>query len=550
MAEEYVRLPKLQGDTVIGAGDSPPNSTTPLTPQPSGTQLVAFGQGADSASVNRALGAVQENVDLLHADVVKEIAIPSIVNHLGDVVTDGSYAFIPMGTVGSPVRVYVYKGGDSDLSTIVSLLDENEEEVNDDSGEPIRVTDALTQLPSAGGVTVAGGNLKDIHAAADITALTKHTITCDATFAQSPGALLVRPACPGDYVLISDNHADNNSSVDLTWVVHAVRSMTQVEVRCVEDPSRALNTANPTSGTVTIKSNGRFYVNPVLKLSADPTDIEVPPSQLNVVHGVSAQTVPTPASAVAVAQHALAVDSLIKVKVRAAEEARGADPLNMRNGWELKDDFAAGQTSDGNIGELGWRLFGLSGAAASGSVQYVAPTTGEEHRLGILELDSGVAANQGTIISLASQSGVRPIAGFAEGIRARFSLKLEQTTSCKVWFGLVEDNDLYPGGEVFGGVFCYADLAGPPWYLMARDSEGNSFVGVGSADTSWHTYEIRGRGGYAYIYRDGNLISAATTNIPPATTSLVPVIGIITEVASSKKLRVDFFSLSRIGIER
>lgn len=488
MATDYARLPKLKGDVTIAGGDTPANSTTPAQAQPAGTKLIGFGEQALSGPVNRAVGAVQENLDLVHASVFGEVAVPEVFEVLGSIQDDGGDKYAPVGSAGTPARMYVAAGGNSaaKVNKIVSLLDENFEEIFDDAGvklEAILIGDAF------GLNTLTNDDKIDVHAASNITAMSKHTVTCAAAaFNQNANpANSLRPACPGDSVVIAGNHANNDTDPGtLDWVVHSVRNASDIEVRCVQDPSRALDDSVAIQGTVKIVSNGEFFVNPIIQITFDPNGITSPPTELNVVVGISRQ----PISSVAVpatSKYPFASGDLVKATVRTAEEQRDAAggalsgrypdpelkvPNDRSKGWNLWDDFASGGLGNGSLGELAWFRNDYGGGGSDAAV--VLPD--EAKRIGVRRLRAGAAgAGAGVVWTLESVSGdvVGCVRGTAhEDLWLRFSIKLEELNNARYWVGLVDKNDQYPvDAGAWKGVLLRMNAPGAgtdPWNALAK----------------------------------------------------------------------------------
>ena len=148
MGTAYVRHARLRGDAVIATGDAAPNSTTPTTAQPVGTRFIAFGEQGLSSVANRAIGAVQENVDTLHAALFGELAIPRSYDKQGAVINDAGTYVIRMNAT-SPLRCYVYAAGNTtaDIAKIVSILNEDFEEIVK-AGVTLQVTNIRTDQPS------------------------------------------------------------------------------------------------------------------------------------------------------------------------------------------------------------------------------------------------------------------------------------------------------------------------------------------------------------------------------------------------------------------
>lgn len=324
MSENYARHPKLQGDVVIASGDTPANATDPQSSQPTGTKLVGFGENLSSPVVNRALSAVQKNIDIVHASAFGEMAVPKIVEVTASLQASET-AVTLTDTGGAALRAYVDDTGPkpANESGIYSVLDENFDEITNTSGTVCRVS-AIEF--AAGDTDLSGASLQMTDQMA-ISAVTRHSIkvTLGAyKFNQNPGAkvgaIYPRPACPGDKVEILNNHANNNTNAGtLDWVVHSVISDREVEVRCVQDPTRSLDITNQAQGTVQIKSTGKFWINPVLTLNFNPVD-DGGATKVYVVCGYSRQ----PVSSVAVpaaARSPFDVDTFMKVTISSAEES-------------------------------------------------------------------------------------------------------------------------------------------------------------------------------------------------------------------------------------
>ena len=400
MSKDYVRHPQLRGNVIFAAAaDTPANATDPNTAQPAGAKFIGFGENVSSGAVNRAVGAVQKNVDILHSLAFGEVAVPKVIDcHLD--LQAGETTLVVDDPGGAALRVYVDDSAPSPAgeSGIFQILDKNFNEITNVSGTICQITDVeftenVTDL--SGGVAI---QLTD---AMGISALTRHTVktTLGAPaypFNQAPGAKVgnihPRPACPGDTVVIAGNHAGNNTNVGtLDWVVHKVISDREVEVRCVQDPSRPLDLSNPAVGTAQLMSNGSFFVNPTITLNFNPKDDGGVPAleAIYLVFGYSKQ----PISSVAVpaaATYPFDTDTFMKVSILAAEEEENVtDQLNI-SGLDEAYDKRFGPKQDNALGS------GRKATVDNGAVQLVAggAGTGDPHGA-VLETDlEGTTAEQ------------------------------------------------------------------------------------------------------------------------------------------------------------
>jgi len=293
---------------------------------------MAFGENATSEAFNRALGSVQENTDWLSRSVLSEIAIPTIVNVTTDIDPATFEIYVDTPGTNQAIRALVGLGGNTAavLATGFSVLDQDFNEIDSAGTTCVVVPNGVkTDTIANGGQTLGAYENRQIHAAANITALTRHTVTCaTATWNQEPGiAPIIRPVCPGDIAVIAGNDVANDTNAGtLDWEVHKVLSTTEIELRCLQDPSRSLDVTVGTAGTVTINSNGRFWVSPVVQLNYDPSLI-AGVTTVYLVFGISKQPICSAVTGVGLPTSMcfpLEADSLTKIKIRAAEEEGGA----------------------------------------------------------------------------------------------------------------------------------------------------------------------------------------------------------------------------------
>ena len=354
MSANYTRFAQLRGDTLISSGDSPANAHDPDSAQPTGTRFMALGENVTSPAANRALKAIQDNVDILHAQAFSEVAIPKMIDITADLSASELSVVVDTPTTAVPLRVYVDDSAPSPAgeSGIFQVLDEGLNEITNSSGTVCQVSAIVS---AAGETGLSGGATLQLTDAMAISAIKRHSVTATLgsySFTQAPntkvGSIYRRPACPGDTVVIAGNHASNNTDAGTRdWVVHKVISANEVEVRCVQDPSRSLDTSS-TLGTVQIKSNGEFYVNPTVTLNFNPID-DGGATTVYLVYGHSRQPIASVAVPAA-ATYPFESSTFMKVELRAAEENEDITARLSAAGLDTLYDRKVGPKQDNEAG--------------------------------------------------------------------------------------------------------------------------------------------------------------------------------------------------------
>lgn len=206
----------------------------------------------------------------------------------------------------------------------------------------------------------------------------------------------------------------------------------------------------------------------------------------------------------------------------------------------LLDDFHAGSTEDGEIGDLGW--IGANVSGANGSVLNTIPaTTGG---FGV----RGIRANANGEYCVTRTAEAQSFAELAVGMRFGFRLLAESVTAARFWAGFASNSSASPivgASTKFLGVRFDSSEDGNV-YAVAKNgaASGNEdILSLGAAiTTAYRTYWWdRINETTLRCYSNGTLVGDLTMDDFPATGSTCqPVIGVGSTDGSTKDFDVDF----------
>jgi hypothetical protein len=160
----------------------------------------------------------------------------------------------------------------------------------------------------------------------------------------------------------------------------------------------------------------------------------------------------------------------------------------------LDEDFIGGTNADGEVGQLGWRLFIISG---TNSTAYL---TGSATNPGQFQFACGTSSGNAGCMALAGSSLFALSVGSAAW-EMRITFKLNQITLTRFRLGL--SNDIGTVDSWRGEYLRYDTSNGDTNFMfVVRDGGGGETAtssGV-SVDTNWHTLRIRTITPGSYIY--------------------------------------------------
>ena len=243
---------------------------------------------------------------------------------------------------------------------------------------------------------------------------------------------------------------------------------------------------------------------------------------------------------------------------------------NLRKYWSQWEDFASGDVSSGEIGELGWHK--LTAGEGNGTFVYHEPGAAfdnEESRLGIGRIRSGVAGSSNTSAMIStSQSttggatNVRHIEGLSalHGLVASASFRLESGTNHAAnrwWFGLMNSNHLdIANNNIEGVYFDIYDNNGAGDIRIKATLRNGAGVTVDATPldlantTNYHYYEILNVGGNIKFKVDGVTLLSSAGNVPVNGDKLTPVFGAYTsnvaeaDATKTPSMYIDYYSLT------
>jgi hypothetical protein len=225
------------------------------------------------------------------------------------------------------------------------------------------------------------------------------------------------------------------------------------------------------------------------------------------------------------------------------------DPEDDTLFW-LRDDFAGGGTSDGTIGELGWRL----NSAGAGAAPLIGALRSPSNHPGVLTVSTTATSGQGGTLTLVET---------AAGTTAVFSgLASAANWSLTAIFRLVVS-----GGATFAvGLIGSATVSNPTEMIALRYDTANgdtqfnlaclaggasAVVSLGAVDSAYHKVRIRQTTvGTVLASLDSGTELAITTSANIPSLGLSPTWLLVTHSAVSKVVVPDFFALKVRGLSR
>tara|TARA_R100000808_G_scaffold1216_5_gene5752 strand:- start:1354 stop:2067 length:714 start_codon:yes stop_codon:yes gene_type:complete len=207
----------------------------------------------------------------------------------------------------------------------------------------------------------------------------------------------------------------------------------------------------------------------------------------------------------------------------------------------LLDDFHAGSTEDGEIGDLGW--LGVSMSGSGGAALNTIPTT--TGGFGV----RGLRGNANSDYCVTRTAEAQSFAEMSVGMRFGFRVLPEGTSDTRFWAGFASNSSSVPiqgNATKFLGVRYDSAIDGNV-YVVSKNGSGSGsedVLSLGAATTTaYKTYWFdRVNATTLRCYSGGALVGTLTTSNFPATGSTCqPVMGIgSTTGGSAKDLNVDF----------
>lgn len=210
-----------------------------------------------------------------------------------------------------------------------------------------------------------------------------------------------------------------------------------------------------------------------------------------------------------------------------------ADRLNSIDQSRVRiwDDFSAGGTATGTIGQLGWFFTG-------GSVSLVAAVA---NRPGIVRRSTGATINTGAWFNFANSGGMSFLP--QEYFDLFWIVRVNQIDAgTRIRFGI---GDITADPPANGIYFERLETDGSTWFAVCRNAGTQTRVSVGAMTTNFHKLRIRRKSASVICFSlDGGPEIEVSANIPAVVVnpfSFIKNVGI----ATSKTIDHDYFDWTR-----
>lgn len=212
-------------------------------------------------------------------------------------------------------------------------------------------------------------------------------------------------------------------------------------------------------------------------------------------------------------------------------EAATFEPTETASFW-LREEFCAGDTADGAIGNLNWRR------AASGTGSYSYPV-GESNHPCLFQFGTGSTANNYVSLNLAASG--QPLADLSASAswEAVWVFRLVETTNLRLRIGFNASSG--SSTSDYFGVRAHTDVA-TKFQLVSFNSGSGTPVDTGvSINADWHKVRMRSTTtGEVLISFDGG---SETSFTGMSAAAMSPVAFLETLTAATRSVIVDFFAM-------
>lgn len=205
----------------------------------------------------------------------------------------------------------------------------------------------------------------------------------------------------------------------------------------------------------------------------------------------------------------------------------------------IRDEFAGGLLTTGNVGDLGWSITQITGDSG-GAAAIVAGVAG---KVGVVSLSTGSttpAANDEAAFTLASGQLILPTAASGNMAYAHARISLPSIAGVEFRFGFADATPA--ASRDTDGVFIEFDAsASADWVgVSSAASSASTVTNADIADVAaatWYDVEVAANQGSAYFWVNQEFVGQVSTNLP--TVALVPAIKVEAEGAAEKFVQVD-----------
>lgn len=215
------------------------------------------------------------------------------------------------------------------------------------------------------------------------------------------------------------------------------------------------------------------------------------------------------------------------------------DDLDASSWLDVKDEFCAGLTSTGSIGNLSWGMNGGTTVATAGTANH--PCVIQRSTGTTISTDANLFLGTSTFSNLPLIS-INASKWHVTWIVGQDASSTNPTTQEIIRCGLFNNavSDPPSDGYYFENV---TTTSAANWAFVTRaTSTSTSTASSVALDTSFHRFDIVSDGaGNVSGYIDGTLISTSTTNLSAA--AMQPVCYVKNTEATAKLLDIDFFKL-------
>lgn len=217
----------------------------------------------------------------------------------------------------------------------------------------------------------------------------------------------------------------------------------------------------------------------------------------------------------------------------------------------IVDDFVKDGTAS-PWGDLGWSEFAMTNVTIAKKGATAAGVFGAYSECGVIEVQSPTTNGQGGGLYLGSYSrptfyGLPPL-----GFEWRAKVRVPTTfTGFRSWLGMWADSTTSPDaalGNAISGIGFRAETTGgvDNWYGIVRNGTSETAIDLGiAAGSTWTMLGWRYTGtGVQFQVGDFDAGSEVATNLPAASTPLLPLLGVLTTGGSAThELQVDTVGL-------
>ena len=207
----------------------------------------------------------------------------------------------------------------------------------------------------------------------------------------------------------------------------------------------------------------------------------------------------------------------------------------------MHDDFIGTNGSDMS---LPWVKTDIAGGVTASKVTAGVGAIGNWSEFGVVKLATAATDGDGGMLRLGPEARERP----PIGLEFRCKVKINDADKVECWIGFWNSLTLYPDVakvNSVSGIGLRADSDNSAnWFGVTRSggNETNQALSV-SFHNVWRELGFFMTDAGVFFTVDGRIVGTEkTTNLPPGTAVLYPMIAILTNEASAKEIEIDYFT--------